>query len=153
MNELSDTELVDRFTRARVDHDNKTFYRGILSKQLLINRCADCGHWHHPPKPVCPACWSPKLVPTPVSGRGTVYLLMMLHQGPPAPNIDYAAGPYPVAAVELEEQPGLRFTSTIVDCPHADLSIGMSVELTWIEREGTPLPVFRPAGPSNQAKG
>ena len=140
---VTDTELVDRFPRVRVDHDNKAFYRGLLERRLLINRCADCGHWHHPPKPICPQCWSTRLEPTEVSGRGSIYLLLQLHQGPAAPNIDYAAGPYPVAAVELVEQLGLRFTSTVVDCPPAEVAIGMPVELTWIEREGAPLPVFR----------
>jgi uncharacterized OB-fold protein len=143
----SDQDLVDRFARtARVDHDNKAFYRGWLEHRLLINRCRSCGRWHHPPKPICPDCWSTDLEPTEVSGRGTIHLLMLLHQGPPAPGVDYASGPHPVATVELEEQEGLRYTSTVVDCPPRDLRIGMPVELTWIERDGTPFPVFRPAG-------
>jgi uncharacterized OB-fold protein len=142
---ISDAELIDRFPRYRVDHDNKAFYRGLLERKLLVNRCADCGTWHHPPKPVCPACWSSALVPTEVSGRGTVHLLVLLHQGPSAPGVDYSA-PYPVAAVELEEQPALRFTTTIVDCPPDQLRIGLPVELAWTEREGAPFPVFRPRG-------
>jgi uncharacterized OB-fold protein len=143
---ISDAELLDRFPRYRVDHDNKAFYRGWLDRRLLINRCADCGTWHHPPRPLCPACWSTSLVPTEVSGRGTVHLLVRLHQGPPVPDVDYAAGPYPVAAVDLEEQPGLRFTSTVVECPPDELRIGLPVELTWRERDGVPFPVFRPRG-------
>jgi uncharacterized protein len=141
---VTDAELVDRLTRQRVDHDNKEYYRGWLQRRLLINRCQECGRWHHPPKPVCPNCWSTDLRPTEVSGQGTVHLLMLLHQGPPAPGVDYSAGPHPVATIELAEQTALRLTSTVVDCPTDEIAIGMPVELTWIERDGAPFPVFRP---------
>ena len=142
---VSDAELVERLPRARIDHDNRRFYGGWLQRRLLINRCGECHQWHHPPKPVCPQCWSRDLQPTEVSGRGTIHLLMLLHQGPPAPGVDYSAGPHPVATVELVEQPALRLTSTVVDCAIDDIAIGMPVELTWIERDGVPFPAFRPA--------
>jgi uncharacterized OB-fold protein len=79
-----------------------------------------------------------------VSGRGTVHLAMFLRQGAPAPDVDYSKGPHPVTTIELEEQEALRFTSTVIDCPLEDIRIGLSVELTWIERFGSPFPVFRP---------
>jgi hypothetical protein len=142
---LSDVELVDRLAHVNVERDSADFYRGWLEQELRLNRCADCGRWHHPPRPMCPSCWSWNVVATPVAGRGTVHLLILLHQGPPAPGVDYASGPYPVATVELEEQQGLRYTSTIIDCPVDELAIGMPVELAWIDRHGAPFPVFRPA--------
>ena len=70
---------------------------------------------------------------------------MRLHQGPPAPGVDYGAGPYPVVTVELEEQPALRYTSTVINCDPADITLDMPVTLTWIERNGAPFPVFEPA--------
>ena len=143
--EITEAELVERFPYVRMDHDTKHLYRGWLARELRLNRCRDCGFWHNPPKPVCPRCWSSAVEPTPVSGRGCVHLLTWLHQGPPAPDVDYAAGPHPVASVELAEQAGLRFTTTVVDCPRERLEIGLAVELHWIERFGAPFPVFRPA--------
>jgi hypothetical protein len=71
---------------------------------------------------------------------------MLLHQGPEAPGVDYRAGPHPVATVELVEQVGLRFTSTVIGAPVSAIHIGMPVELTWIERDGAPFPAFQPAG-------
>ncbi len=141
---VDDAALVERFPYARIDHDNKHFYRGWIGERLLIQRCEGCAHFHHPPKPICPRCWSDALVPTPVSGRGVIHLVMLLHQGPPAEGVDYARAPHPVVTVELEEQEGLRFTSTVVDCPPEDVRIGLPVELAWIERSGAPFPVFRP---------
>ena len=144
--EIGDAELVERFAHVRVNHDTKGHYRGWLARELRLNRCRDCGWWHHPSKPVCPRCWSSAVEPTAVSGRGTLHLLIWLHQGPPAPGVDYASGPHPIATVQLEEQEGLRFTSTIVDCPRERIEIGMPLELAWTERYGAPFPAFRPAG-------
>jgi len=143
---LSDGELVERFGAVAVDRDNADFYRGWLDHELRMTRCADCGRWQHPPRPMCPACWSWNMVPTAVSGRGTVHLLIRLHQGPPMDGVDYAASPYLVVAVELAEQPALRITSTVVRCDPADVAIGMPVQLTWIDRDGVPFPAFEPAG-------
>jgi uncharacterized OB-fold protein len=74
-----------------------------------------------------------------------VYLLTFLHQGPPTAGVDYEGG-FPLAAIELAEQPGLRVAATVVDCPREQLRIGLPVELTWIERDGAPWPAFRRAG-------
>ena len=141
--EVSDEELVLRFPWVQVSHDDKHLFRGWLDRELRIQRCQDCGRFHHPPKPICPECWSWRLVPTPVSGRGVIHLAMFLRQGPPAPGVDYARGPHPVVTVELEEQPGLRFTSTVVGAPLDAIRIGAPVELAWIDRYGAPFPVFR----------
>ncbi len=142
----SDAELVERFPYARIDHDNKDLYRGWLEKRLRMNRCDDCQRFHHPPKPVCPGCWSASLTPSEVSGRGVIHLAMFLHQGPPAPGVDYAKAPHPVVTVELAEQEGLRFTSTVVGCSADEVRIGAPVELDWVDRFGAPFPVFRLVG-------
>lgn len=145
MSSISDQELLTRLPDYLIVHDNKEFYRGWLNRQLLLNRCQNCGVWHHPPRPICPECWSFDVRATPVSGTGTIHTLIWLRQGPPTPGVDYST-PYPVATVELAEQPGLRFTSTVTGVTQEDIAIGSPVELTWIERHGEPFPVFRPAG-------
>lgn len=142
---IDDFELVGRFPGYPLDHDSAAHYRGRLERRLLINRCRDCGHWHHPPRPICPSCWSSRLGAVEVSGAGTIHLLMFLHHGPPTEGVDYTT-PYPVVTVELDEQPGLRFTSTVVGVPNDEICIGQRVTLDWIERGMAVLPVFRLAG-------
>jgi uncharacterized OB-fold protein len=78
---------------------------------------------------------------TPVSGNGTIFMNVFLHQGPPAPGVDYST-PYPVVTVELEEQVGLRFTATVAEASNDQIQIGKRVRLDWRERSGSPMPVF-----------
>jgi uncharacterized OB-fold protein len=142
--EVADDVVLARYPWAPLDHDNKHIWKGYLRKRLLVMRCRECGHWIHPAAPMCPRCWSEDVRPAEVSGKGTIRLLILLHQGPPVPGFDYAR-PLPVTAVELPEQPGLHLTSVVVDSRAEDLRIGMPVEVTWIEQGGAPVPAFRPA--------
>jgi uncharacterized OB-fold protein len=139
--EFSDDQLVQRFPGEAITHDNAAHYRGRLRRELLLNRCADCGRWHAPPKPICPDCWSSRVSAEPVSGEGAIFMAIFLHRGPTAPGVLYST-PYPVVTVELNEQAGLRFTSTVVGATNDDIRIGASVRLDWSERSGAPMPVF-----------
>ena len=139
---ITDEALIDRFAGYGVDRDSAAHFRGRLDHRLLINRCADCGLWHHPPRPLCPGCWSTDVRAQPVSGNGTIHLAVFLHQGPRVPGVDYST-PYPLVTVDLDEQPGLRFTATVIGAANEDVVIGRRVRLDWIERAGVPVPAFR----------
>ncbi|MDE0606096.1 MAG: zinc ribbon domain-containing protein, partial [Acidimicrobiaceae bacterium] len=140
--DMSDAELLELFAGHGLYRDNAAQFRGRLAGQLLINRCSDCGRYHQPPRPMCPSCWSFDVEPAPVSGRGTIHLLMHLHTGPPADGVDYETGGHPVAVVELEEQDHLRITGTIHGFDDLDSDgpgIGDAVELEYLYRAGTPI--------------
>lgn len=139
---ITDDELVTRFQQYDVDQDNAAHFRGRLERKLLINRCKACGRWHHRPRPICPDCWSFDVSATEVAGSGMIYLFILLHQGPPAEGVDYST-PYPVVTVELDEQPGLRFTATVVGSRNEDITIGKRVTLDWLDRGAIAVPVFR----------
>ena len=139
--DISDDGLVQRFPGEAITHDNAAHYRGRLRRELLLNRCADCGRWHAPPKPICPDCWSSAVSAEPVRGDGVIFMAILLHRGPPAPGVDYST-PYPVVTVELDEHSGLRFTSTVVGADNNDIRIGAAVRLDWSNRVGAPMPVF-----------
>ncbi len=66
--------------------------------------------------------------------------------------------PYVVAIIEIVEQPSVRLTTNLVDCPHDDIRIGMPLRVTF-EHHPDPsgdiwLPLFRPerAGEDEAAK-
>jgi hypothetical protein len=141
-NSQSEEELTEQFSGVALNHTNKEFYRGLLSRELRINRCRDCGWWHQPHMPICPRCWSRSVEATRVSGDGVIHLVTFLYQGPPTDGVTYTP-PHPVVAVELAEQMGLRFTSTVIGADNDLVVPGRRVELDWISRAGRPFPAFR----------
>ncbi len=79
----------------------------------------------HPPQPICPTCLSKNMVVEAVSGRATLASYSINHQPwMPGPEL-----PYVVAIVEIVEQPSLRLTTNLVNCPHDEIQIGMPVRV------------------------
>lgn len=76
--------------------------------------------------------------PEPVSGRGTVWSAT-INRYQWAPELE---PPYVLAQVELEEQPGLRLMTAIVDCE--DAPIGMPVSVRFEQSGAAWIPVFGP---------
>ena len=123
------------------------FWAGAREGRLLIQRCQACGTYIHLPRPVCRACRSFDLAPEQVSGRGTVYTFTETHR--PFHPFFVDRVPYLLAAVELEEQAGLRVLSNLVgiDEVTGEPRMGMPVEVDfeWLS-DRLAIPVFRPAG-------
>jgi uncharacterized OB-fold protein len=125
-----------------ITEDSGAFWTGGREGQLLVTTCADCGVRTHPPSPRCPSCYGDRVAPRPVSGRGQVYSFT-INRREWSPGLEV---PYVIAVVELEEQPGLRLLTNVVDCPAEEVEIGMPVEVRFVERGAAFLPVFRRAG-------
>ncbi|OBI98285.1 Zn-ribbon domain-containing OB-fold protein [Mycobacterium asiaticum] len=109
------------------------------SSPLLVEHCADCGRWVHPPAGVCRDCGG-ALVAKPVSGRGTVFTYTVNHH-PYNPEVPT---PYVIALVELSEQDGLRVAANIVDCEPDLVTCGMPVAIRPDKGTGG-APLFAPA--------
>ena len=120
------------------DADTAFFWEGTARHELLIMRCRTCRTWIHYPKPVCWSCRSTDIAPEPVGGRGSVWTYTITHQDVPG----YTA-PFVVAIIELDEQPGLRLVSNLIDIDPDDVQIGMPVEVTFTSVADVTLPVFR----------
>ena len=126
----------------RVTPLNEHFWRGGADGELRFLRCQDDGTYVHPPAPICPECLGKNASPEAVSGRATVLTYTLNHQQwVPAPD-----HPYCIAIVELEEQPGLRLMTNVVNCPAEDVRIGMAVKVLFEAHEDVFIPVFEPAG-------
>jgi uncharacterized OB-fold protein len=124
-----------------VTPENEHYWKGGARGELCFLCCDDCGHYVHPPSPLCPECLSRSLTPRAVSGRATVHTFTVNHQ-PWIPGFD---PPYVVAIVEIEEQPSLRLTTNIVGCAVTDVEIGMPVQVRFEDiGDDIFLPLFEP---------
>lgn len=119
--------------------DTEAFFTEGLRGVLAIHCCSSCGHYAHPPTPVCPQCWSREIAPRPVAGTGTVASFTVNHyQWHPA-----FEPPYVIAVVALDEQPNLRLTAR-VHTPDPDLvHIGSRVQVTFERHIDVAIPAFR----------
>ena len=110
--------------------------------ELAIQRCTACGHFQHPPRQICGKCRTFDLELAPTSGRGKVFTFIVVHHPVHASLQPHL--PYNVALVELEDAPGVRIVTNVVDTPPEEIQVGMPVEVTWEEpHPGTVLPRFR----------
>lgn len=147
--EVDDVELLRRFPTASIDHDNVEFYRGLLRRQLLVDRCIDCDLLFFPPRSLCPECWGTRIAATQVSGKGTVFLATTSRPADGGVQSGRQAAPSEGAdvlvAVALVEQPDVRISAPLVQCTLDEVALGMEVEVTWLDHDGQPYPAFRPA--------
>ncbi|MCB2079203.1 MAG: OB-fold domain-containing protein [Novosphingobium sp.] len=122
------------------NHD--TFWEWCGKGELRLQRCGDCGKLSWPVVKACEFCGSEKLQWERMSGRGKIVAWCTFER-------DYYRGllpvPWDTILVELEEGP--LFMSNPEGFTWQDITVGMDVELTFIECEDSAgtymLPVFR----------
>lgn len=121
--------------------ESEPFFGAAREQRLLIQRCTDCGEHQFYPRKICIACGSPAVEWVESSGRGTVHTFTVIHQqGMPGWRDET---PYVAAIIELEE--GVRMTSNVVDTEPSSVSVGLPVEVTFVDEGMYVLPRFRPA--------
>jgi uncharacterized protein len=95
---------------------------------------------------VCPECHSLDLQWQQAAGTGVVYSYALLHH-PQNPAFEY---PLPAVLVELDE--GVRMVSNMVDVDPHEICIGMPVEVAFEPTaDDFAVPVFRPRATTPRA--
>jgi len=121
--------------------ENEHYWKGGATGQLRFLRCGACRSYVHPPAPLCPDCLSRDLAPSAVSGRARLLTWTVNHH----PWIPGFEPPYVIAIVEIEEQPGLRVTTNLVNVTPEELCKDLPVRVLFEEREdGIFIPLFEP---------
>jgi uncharacterized OB-fold protein len=122
----------------------KPFWDSLNRGAMEIQRCDDCASYAFYPRGLCPSCGSRALRWTPVSGRGRIYSLTIVHR--PTNAAFKGDTPYVVALIELDEGCRLMSNVTGVQADPAHVKIGMPVEIVYEQvTPDTILPKFRPA--------
>ena len=129
--------------RPEPDADTSFFWDAAGEGQLVLQRCPSCRNLQYPPDVVCVYCQSLDLVPERLSGRGTLYSFAVVRRAFHGGFVNHL--PYVVGLVELQEQPGLRMLTNIVEADLERLQVGVALEVTFEQRGTVTLPQFRPA--------
>ncbi len=128
------------------DAEARPFWQATARGELCVQRCAECGRFRMPPRPMCPHCRSLASEWHAVSGRGRIWSFAVPH--PPLLPAYAACAPYNVVVVELDEDPGLRLVGNLVasvDDPingidPATIAIGEAVRVVFAAVENVAFP-------------
>ncbi len=122
------------------DSESAPFWAAAARHQLQVQRCRTCGTHRLPATTYCAQCQSSDSEWVDSTGRGRVFSWIVVHH--PVPKAAYAGEvPYVVALITLDEGP--RIVSNIVGCASADIHADMPVEVTFEDRDGVSLPIFK----------
>ncbi|MEQ1438851.1 Zn-ribbon domain-containing OB-fold protein [Fontimonas sp. SYSU GA230001] len=123
-----------------VTPDAKFFWEAADREEFVGQKCADCGRFTFPPRPMCPHCHSLKREIVPLSGRGKVISWTLPRHPPP---FGFREPPI-IAVIELDE--GIRFVSNVVGTTLDQMRHDMAVEVLFEPTMNNhKVPVFRPS--------
>ena len=131
------------------DEVTAPFWEAARQRQLVLQRCAACERFRHPPSSHCDHCGSDAAEWVDVSGRGRVFSFIVDHRN----MVPGFHGAYVVALVIPDEvsDDSVRLCTNLPDCPPESVRIGMPVTVEFEEvRPGIVLPQFivsRPIDP------
>ena len=117
------------------------FWDACAQHRLVVQRCAACGTFRHPPGPLCANCRSSDFAWEESAGRGEVFTYTVAHHAV-HPAVKEQV-PYGVVVVRLDDCGGALLTSNVIDVPPSALYVGLRVKLAWDDiAEGVALPRF-----------
>jgi len=126
-----------------ITEDTRPFWDACRRRTLSVQRCTACGAFRHPPAPVCWRCRDFAHEWVAVSGRGTIFTHAVVHRAF-LPALESRV-PYTVVLVALDDAPGVRILSNLVEARPDQVRIGLPVEVVFedVTAEVT-VPRFRP---------
>lgn len=121
------------------------YWAGAREGRLVVQRCADCGRYNHPPGIICPYCGSEDLAWTATRGRGTIHSFSIARQSTTRGFQEEL--PYVVVLVALDEDPGALLLTNLVGDPDLEaIDLDDPVAVTFESRGDVVVPQFRLAG-------
>ena len=122
--------------------ETKPYWDSCKRGELVIQKCDSCQEYQFYPRGICAHCWSNDIKWIKATGKGTVWSYTITHQNR---TLGFAQDiPYVLALVQLDE--GVKMFTNIVECDPNIVTIGMPVEVTFIQANNQiSVPYFKPA--------
>lgn len=124
---------------------DQPFYDACNEDRLVLQHCGACSRFQFPPQRACGACggdveWRE------VSGRGHIRSRVVVHDSPVTALIPDQ--PFNVAAVALDDAPGVTMLSHLPGVPADQVPIGAAVEVIFetTPANGQKVPEWRVVG-------
>jgi hypothetical protein len=112
------------------DTVDKPFWDGCNENRIVLQYCAACDRFQHPPAPACDACGtSGQLRWREVAGHGTIYSYGVVYDTPVASL--QADQPFNVAVIDLDEAPGVNMLAHLPGRAVDDVPIGAAVRAVF----------------------
>ncbi len=116
------------------------YWAAARTRELRFQRCTSCGHWRHPPGPMCPQCLSMESEWTRASGKARLISWVVVH--PPTLPAWKDRAPYAVVLVECQE--GVRTIGGLLGAPADALRMDMPMVVDFAPSpEGDLVPQWR----------
>jgi uncharacterized protein len=114
------------------DEVSKPFWDACNERRLIVQHCAACNRLQYPPQANCAGCGSKdNLEWRQTSGRGRINGYCVMFQSRVVPL--QADQPFNIAVIELEEDPVIKFLSSLPGTPLEQVPVGANVEVIFEE--------------------
>lgn len=124
------------------DDVSRFHWDAAAQHRLVLQKCAGCATLQYPPEVCCLCCQGQDFELVESAGDGVIYSYSVVDRPLHAGFVDLV--PYVVVIVDLDDQPGLRMLTNLVDTtPDTPLSCGMAVEVAFEDVGAVTLPQFR----------
>jgi uncharacterized OB-fold protein len=112
------------------DEVSKPFWDACNERRLIVQNCTACNRLQYPPQAQCAGCRSADhLEWRETSGRGRINGFCVMYQTRVVPL--QADQPFNIAVIELEEDPEIKFLSSLPGTPLEEVPVGAAVAVDF----------------------
>lgn len=112
------------------DDLNRPFFEAANDGRLVVQNCTACDRLHFPPRAACDQCGSgANLEWKQMSGRGKIYNYGVVYDCPVATLKEDL--PFNLAAIMLDEDPGILMYSHLPGTPADEVPVGAAVQVIF----------------------
>ncbi len=112
------------------DEVSKPFWAACNERRLVVQNCTACNRKQFPPQPACAACGSKEhLEWLQTSGRGKINGWCVMHDS--RVGVLQPDQPFNIVIIALEEDPAIKFLSSLPGVPVDQVPVGASVQVDF----------------------